>query len=681
MITYQQQRQQVIQLFQSAAAMAQRFKHRELEKRLNESEKHFAQGKLVVVVCGEFKQGKSSLINALLGEPDLFPVDIDVTTSLVSSITYGPTENITVMIGEPGKERERQIQRSEIPDYVTEQRNPQNAWLARMLIIEAPNEQLKDGLTLVDTPGVGGLNKRHSDVTYAFLQNADVVLFVSDALRPLSTHDLQFITEQVAPHCQNIIFVVTKIDVKRDFQAVVEENRQKLAQALGGSGDTIFIIPVSSRSKLAYLQSQDSEDLEDSNFMALENEIWKLLREQRARILLAEALSTLGEAITEMERPLRGEFETYQQQNAQQVQVIESQFREAEQRLKTLLDNDALWRVRLSDGMSDIRTDLTKQFQEGFVLIRRQLDRYLDDDTLRERPDQLMNQLQTDINGLMSIIAKNLGQLAGKLYADLNSDIEASSGLHLNSLALVPTFSDRAISLPSWNMPDQSQQAPTWYQTGGAWDKVVFIANSAKSGGTGGGIAGGTAGVVLGGIIGFLLGSVAALPGAVIGGVIGRGLGQLGGLITGFRGEMAQQRGKRKAEIARLVTPFLEDCQRECTFILNEALKTTERTVRDELRSQIQREKQSYEQTLQSIQDARKLTRAEADGKMAELKGPLDTLQSMRKRVEDLARLALEPAPGASRRPVAAGTELPQRSHAQPAEMLPGADSGSFADE
>ena len=51
--------------------------------------KHFARGKSIIAVCGEFCQGKSSLINALIDEQDLLPVDVDITTELISAITYG----------------------------------------------------------------------------------------------------------------------------------------------------------------------------------------------------------------------------------------------------------------------------------------------------------------------------------------------------------------------------------------------------------------------------------------------------------------------------------------------------------------------------------------------------------------------------------------------------------------
>ena len=96
-------------------------------------------GKLFVVVAGKFKQGKSSLLNAFLNKTEIFSVDIDITTNLVSTITYGKDERVSVVLGESGKETIKQIAKSDIPDYVTEQRNVKNAKQAKMLTIESPN--------------------------------------------------------------------------------------------------------------------------------------------------------------------------------------------------------------------------------------------------------------------------------------------------------------------------------------------------------------------------------------------------------------------------------------------------------------------------------------------------------------------------------------------------------------
>src|SRR5947209_2665660 len=201
MIIYEQKKQQALQLFQTAIAFAHEHNNSQIEQFLTETMKRLVEEKLIVVVCGEFKQGKSSLINALLDEPGLCPVDVDIATSTVTSIAYGPQERLAVQLGEPGqpvKEEKLLHNRSEIAEYVTEHGNPRNVRRARLMTIQVPNKKLASGLVLVDTPGVGGLNSEHTDVAYAFRSSADVVLFVSDALEPLSAVEISFSKDRIA---------------------------------------------------------------------------------------------------------------------------------------------------------------------------------------------------------------------------------------------------------------------------------------------------------------------------------------------------------------------------------------------------------------------------------------------------------------------------------------------------
>jgi GTPase Era involved in 16S rRNA processing len=147
--------------------------------------------------------------------------------------------------------------------------------------IEAPNAQLKQGLTLVNTPGIGALYAQHTNITYAFIPNADAILFVRDTVKPLSEIDLRFIKERILPYTQDIIFVLTKKDQVKDYQALLEDNRKKLAATLESPAEQITIIPVSSLAKRDYLRSHDPEDLEESNFPLLENTLWQFVGAHR----------------------------------------------------------------------------------------------------------------------------------------------------------------------------------------------------------------------------------------------------------------------------------------------------------------------------------------------------------------------------------------------------------------
>lgn len=655
MATYQQQRQQVLQLFPSVLSFAQSLKNAEVEKRLKEAQEHLTQGKLVVVVCGEFRQGKSSLLNALLNETGLFPVDVDITTNLVSSITYGATEKITVLLGERGQEKAHTIQREEIPDYVTEQRNPKNAQQARMLVIEAPNAQLKDGLVLVDTPGVGSLNVQHTDITYAFIPNADVILFVSDARAPLSAKELEFV-QMILRHCQNFLFVVSKIDTVENYQSVVESNREKLAQVMQRPAERIPIIPVSSHLKLTHLKSQDAQDLQDSNFPELERTLWTLLNEKRGHILLTRALVELGRSVAQIRGPMQAEWDVYQKQSREEIDKTEKQLREVQGRLQNLLDNNAAWRTQLGYGLQDIRTQALEEFREGFAEVRRLAEQYLDDARLLASPSQVVGLLEVDIDGLMSVLGKQLSEQAAQLHAD----IETATGLGMNPFE---------VGELSW---EKRQPGLSPDKKNNLWEKSLHVTRNSLFNSTAGSTLGALIGGLTGAVVGTLFGGVGALPGAIVGAKIGAGLGMIGGITTGAKQGVEQLREKDKVQIAKILRQFLDDSQRECEKTLNRALRDLERSMQDELTGQIKREKESCERTLRSVQEARKLSQEQAAQKSAQLKAPLEQLTQLQQRIETLLRATVE-------------TQAPAAPAATPSAPKPeatvGASSGGWADE
>src|SRR5947209_19833021 len=102
MATYEEKKQRALQLFSSAISFAQQSKQKEYIKPLQDAAQRLDDGQFMVVVCGEFRRGKSSLLNALLHEvQDLFPVDVAITTNLVTMVSYGASEKITAVVGPP----------------------------------------------------------------------------------------------------------------------------------------------------------------------------------------------------------------------------------------------------------------------------------------------------------------------------------------------------------------------------------------------------------------------------------------------------------------------------------------------------------------------------------------------------------------------------------------------------
>jgi GTPase Era involved in 16S rRNA processing len=421
MKTYQQQRQQIIQLFQQIQALVTQNDRKDITKTLQESAERFINGKLFVVIAGEFKQGKSSLINALINEQDLFPVDIDITTNLVSTITYGKEEKVTVVLGEPGKGKTKTITREEIPNYVTEQKNNKNQKQAQLLVIESPNPQLKEGLVLVDTPGVGGLNTEHTAISYAFIPNADVVIFVSDSQKPMTAKELEFV-EMINRHCQTFLFAITKKDVG-NYQEIIDSNREKLSKTLNCAEETIKLIPVSSKTKLAYLKTQDQEDLADSNFTALETELWQILEQQRGSILSLRALADLGQALTQIKTPIEVKWSACQQSPEELVE-IEQEVQEVQQRLQTLLKNNAIWNNKLNYGLQDIREEIFKIYRREMNEIYNQAEKDLDDPQILSNTEQLIGQLEVEIDSLAVKLSDQIGESASNLQQIIKQDTQ-----------------------------------------------------------------------------------------------------------------------------------------------------------------------------------------------------------------------------------------------------------------
>lgn len=623
MMTYEEQKKAVLKLFTDSISIAEKLKKPDSLQYLKSAYSRLLDEKIWVVVCGEYKKGKSSLTNALLNEPELFPVDVDVTTSLVSTITHGEREKIMVVLGKPGEEKTKtlEITREEIPDYVTEQKNKNNTKNARMLVIESPNQQLKNGLVLVDTPGVDGLNTNHTDITYAFIPNADVILFVSDVDKPLSQPELDFVN-MIKEHNQNLVYVVTKTDLVDDYEAIVENNRQKLAKISQCSPEEITIIPVSSKNKLDYLQTGDAEDLEDSNFAKLEEKIWQILNQEKGYILLMSALGSINQVIVEIKTPLQAEWQACQKQTKEELDALENKFETEKKRLEELISNQIVWNNQLGDGMRDMRREVMYSFEDGFIKIRRQFNEYIEEIT--EKPQKIASLIETEIDALISQVGKEFSLKAQLLY----QEFERSTGLDLNPLEVTSLESSSTkISTDDINIKER-----------GFWDKAMRASR--------GGLMSGFSIAVIGGAIGTVLGlpfaGVGSVPGAAIGAAIGGTLGKVAGFFTGTKDSWDDLDKKDQIEnqrtVAKKLNPIIDDSQKEGRRNLDDAITKLERFMRDEFLGKIQRQKKTYEESLNSIKKSRDLSQQDAAQRSQELQKPLEYLNNIYRRGAEIGK-------------------------------------------
>jgi GTPase SAR1 family protein len=184
-------------------------------------------GAIRVVVCGETKRGKSTLVNSLVGRPLLSPVGVDVTTACWLELSYGEQDEAHAVLADPdslGAPRRVRIDVREVERYaaVQEVADPVLGVEVRLCV-----PLLRD-IVLVDTPGVGGLHAGHARTTLSALRQADVLLFVCDATQSILAPEITFLREATM-RVPAVLIAVTKTDVNPDFEVVVAETMTRLA--------------------------------------------------------------------------------------------------------------------------------------------------------------------------------------------------------------------------------------------------------------------------------------------------------------------------------------------------------------------------------------------------------------------------------------------------------------------
>lgn len=195
----------------------------EIKTQLNDLVRDVENDFFMVVVLGEFKRGKSTFINSLLGA-NLLPTDVLPETAVISAIAYNDTPGVEAVY-QDGTTEKNTLDAAYLNRFSAN--GPSNEYQnIKYLKINYPADILKNHLILVDTPGVDDLNEQRCDVTYNFIPKANVILFLLDAKSPLKETEMEFIEEHILPMgLDNIIFLINKYDNVDD-----EEDEDYLAK-------------------------------------------------------------------------------------------------------------------------------------------------------------------------------------------------------------------------------------------------------------------------------------------------------------------------------------------------------------------------------------------------------------------------------------------------------------------
>jgi GTP-binding protein EngB required for normal cell division len=198
-------------------------------------------GVVDVAVLGQFKAGKSSFLNGLIGR-DVLPVNVLPATAVITRIGHGPAERALVLYQ---KGRVEEVPLADLPEFVTEQRNPGNAKEVSIVDVELPALEGFRGMRFVDTPGLGSVFAHNTKVSMEWLPRVGGALVAVSVNHPLSEQDLNLLLE-VFRHTPETAILLTKADLVSGAQLedVVEFTKQ---QIIRHTGKDVAILPFSNR--------------------------------------------------------------------------------------------------------------------------------------------------------------------------------------------------------------------------------------------------------------------------------------------------------------------------------------------------------------------------------------------------------------------------------------------------
>ncbi len=253
-----------------------------------------AEGRFNLAVLGQFKRGKSSLINALLGAP-LLPTAIVPLTSVITVLSHG--EELGIEVAFLNGER-RAIALQELPEYITERGNPENRKGVREVEVRYPSPYLRDGVRIIDTPGVGSVYRHNTDVAYGIIPHVDAAVFVVTADPPLSESEHCFLKD-IRAHANKLFFLLNKIDL------VSESERQEALEftlsILKGDLDCgeLKVWPASARLALEGKLGGDGQKLAASLLPEFEQRVQEFLLHEKGRTLLTRAVASLLKLVSD----------------------------------------------------------------------------------------------------------------------------------------------------------------------------------------------------------------------------------------------------------------------------------------------------------------------------------------------------------------------------------------------
>jgi hypothetical protein len=316
------------------------------------------QGRLRVTVLGQFKRGKSTLLNALLGRV-LLPTGLVPVTSVATEVREGNGDLLVVRNG--GRQESAPL--AALPEFVTEAGNPENVKGVQRVEVRVPLPSWAGNAVFVDSPGIASVHPHATAEAYRLGAGVDAAIFVLSPQPPISAPELAFL-RTVRGSATRFFFVINKIDeVPERERAGLVEYVARILRDHGGMGDARLYC-LSARRVLEVGAPAAGDRGIESEWTEFRADLGRYLGEERA-----ESLRTIGERrVAQYAERLRGMVELALRSLSASDVTFETAYRALEEAIAraaverraadALLDDDVLAVIATIDrDLARLRAD------------------------------------------------------------------------------------------------------------------------------------------------------------------------------------------------------------------------------------------------------------------------------------------------------------------------------------
>lgn len=297
---------------------------------------------ITVAVIGQFKRGKSTLSNAILGD-EIMPVGIVPITSAVTKVKYG--EKSAQVYFNNGAVKD--VDFDDLSHYISEQENQDNELGVKEVVLHSPSEFLKNGLTYVDTPGVGSFHKNNTEVAYEHMKESDAVIFLLSVDSPINQIEIDFLYN-TREYAGKFYFAVNKVDTvdKADLDAYLKYIEKLLKELMNVKEITLY--PVSSKT------GEGLEELKNAILRDCDTSIREIMEESTKKKLI----DSISEALNQLDFYWKAMNMSYSQ--------LDEKFNEITQYIAAVKEEAAGYEAIFEIHLNEIKMKLSQKVYELF---------------------------------------------------------------------------------------------------------------------------------------------------------------------------------------------------------------------------------------------------------------------------------------------------------------------------